>query len=289
MTLYKKNIVVGATVLASLILLGVMILRFSDQPFRLFAKPQIRVRFEGPTAEGLSEGSPIFYLGVGVGRVANMYREREKDGDSPRDVVIIEGLIDKDPPLPANLEGVIRSQVIGGSSAVLLILIPSELAAIPPMRRPASRPAVSGPIKPTGVLDGSQVLAARYVGYDILPREIADLAEGLTRTNDELRAVINQVRSSNLVPKLAETVDVLKINIEKAGAVVTKLEGIIGDENVKKNVHEAIANFREASESATRIAKNLEKLSENANTKLDELGDSSNRVADSHLNIIRVT
>ena len=41
MSALKKNLMVGITVLLALILLGWMLLRFSDAPFRLFAKAQM--------------------------------------------------------------------------------------------------------------------------------------------------------------------------------------------------------------------------------------------------------
>jgi hypothetical protein len=68
---------VGITVLISLILLGWMLLKFSDAPFKLFAKAQMPIKLEAPSAEGVSEGTAIYYLGVSVGRVTKIDRSED--------------------------------------------------------------------------------------------------------------------------------------------------------------------------------------------------------------------
>src|SRR2546423_3958338 len=123
MTAFKKNLMVGITVLVALILLGWMLLRFSDAPFRLFAKAQMPISLEAPSAEGVSEGTNIYYLGVSVGRVTKI--ERSDDLKS----VVMEGLVD--PPIPANVEGRIRTQLFGGGAAISLVLVPYLAGDLP--------------------------------------------------------------------------------------------------------------------------------------------------------------
>ncbi|HEX2973681.1 MAG TPA: MlaD family protein, partial [Tepidisphaeraceae bacterium] len=105
MSSYRKNILVGVTVLVALILLGWMILRFSEAPLRLIMKPQMPIQFIASDAEGLGEGSPVLYLGVNVGRVVTVNRSADQRS------VIIDALVDQDPPLPGNVEAVIRTQL----------------------------------------------------------------------------------------------------------------------------------------------------------------------------------
>src|SRR3989440_4341148 len=124
MTAFKKNLMVGITVLVALILLGWMLLRFSDAPFRLFAKAQMPISLEAPSAEGVSEGTNIYYLGVSVGRVTKI--ERSDDLKS----VVMQGLVD--PPIPANVEGRIRTQLFGGGASISLILVPYTAAELVP-------------------------------------------------------------------------------------------------------------------------------------------------------------
>src|SRR4051794_37332977 len=62
MTSYRKNIFVGATVLVALAFLAVMILLFGEAPIRLLRASQTKIQFVADTAEGISNGSPIYYL-----------------------------------------------------------------------------------------------------------------------------------------------------------------------------------------------------------------------------------
>src|ERR1043165_9362161 len=133
MSAFRKNLMVGITVLVALILLGWMLLKFSDAPFRLFAKAQMPIIIEAPSAEGVSEGTSIYYLGVSVGRVTKI--EQSKDLKS----VVMHGMLDG--RVPANVEGRIRTQLFGGGASISLVLVPytvDEVAA--GMTRPSTEP-----------------------------------------------------------------------------------------------------------------------------------------------------
>src|SRR5688500_17345835 len=117
MSPYRRNILVGITVLGALITLGWMILKFGDRPARLFATPSQPVTFTADRADGLSEGSNVLYRGVIVGRVKAV--KRTADGKS----VILESEVDRDPPLPENVEGAIRQLgQLGPTASIFLIL-----------------------------------------------------------------------------------------------------------------------------------------------------------------------
>src|SRR5437899_6979550 len=68
MASYRKNIAVGGTMIVALTLLAVMIILFGDAPVRWFRPAQAHIRFEADSAEGITNGSPILYLGVNVGQ-----------------------------------------------------------------------------------------------------------------------------------------------------------------------------------------------------------------------------
>src|SRR4051794_26998658 len=115
MSPYRRNILVGITVMAALIALAWMILKFGDRPARLFATPSMSVTFATDRADGLGEGSNITFRGVIVGRVTTVHR-------TDRDV-IIDAEIDHDPPLPGNLDGEIRQiSQLGGTSNIHLVV-----------------------------------------------------------------------------------------------------------------------------------------------------------------------
>jgi len=265
MTAFKKNLMVGITVLLALILLGWMILRFSDAPFRLFAKAQMPISLEAPSADGVSEGTSIYYLGVSVGRVTKI--DRSQDLRS----VWMQALID--PPVPANVEGRIRTQLFGGGASISLILVPDTADGLAAgTTRPSSSPStMSQNVEPRGELKANSRIRAIFVGVDILPKEFTDLSQELRRTSE-------QFRESQLVPKLATAVDTFKTNIDKAGNLIDSMNKLVGDEKAQKSIHDAIANFRDTSETASRVAKKIEALTDKADTRFDEVAGNTNKL-----------
>jgi len=252
---------VGITVLVALILLGWMLLRFSDVPVRLFTKKQMPVSLEAPSADGVSEGTSIYYLGVSVGRVTKI--ERSEDLKS----VVMEGMVD--PPLPANVEGRIRTQLFGGGASISLVLVGDEATA-------ATRPATSSiyaidNVQPRGELKPNSRIKATFLGIDILPQEFTDLSQELRRTSE-------QFRESQLVPKLAGAVDTFKMNIDKAGNLIDSMNRLVGDEKARKDLHTALENFRITSERAASVAQKLEALSTKADARLDEVSGNTNKL-----------
>ncbi|MGE5611370.1 MAG: MlaD family protein [Bacillota bacterium] len=272
MSPYKKNILVGVTVLVASILLGWMILRFSEAPLRLFMKPQMPIRFVALEADGIGEGSPVLYLGVNVGRVVDVRRSPDQTS------VVIHAVVDQDPPLPGNVEAIIRTQLIGGGASLNLML-PAHDGVDEAITWSTTQPtAMRTKAEPIGQLKPNQTLSARFVGVDILPPEISELAKDLTKTSRELRRTGEQFRESKLIQKLVNTVDTLNQDIAKAGGVLDKVDSLVGDEGMRRSIHESLANFRDVSETAKRIGGNLEKLSANANVRMDQLADHGDKL-----------
>src|SRR5829696_8811914 len=71
---YRRNILVGVTVIGALVMLGWMILKFGDRPARLFGPDQMLVHFQADRADGLGEGSAVQFKGVDVGRISIVRR-----------------------------------------------------------------------------------------------------------------------------------------------------------------------------------------------------------------------
>ena len=58
--------------IVALTMLAIMILVFGDAPVRFFRPAQAHIKFEADSAEGITNGSPILYLGVNVGQVRSV-------------------------------------------------------------------------------------------------------------------------------------------------------------------------------------------------------------------------
>ncbi|HEV2295065.1 MAG TPA: MlaD family protein [Tepidisphaeraceae bacterium] len=221
MSPYRRNILVGAVVLGALIFLGWMILRFGDQPAKLFADPTMPIYFTAQRADGVAEGSPVLYQGVNVGRVTRV--KRSEDGKGVR----IEAQVDVAPPLPANVHGVIIAQSLLGAGAVISLQLTEP--------------------EPTGKLAAGATLNARYVGLEMIPPEFASLAT-------ELRLSAAQFRESRIIEHLDQ-------QVQKAGEVMDSVKSLLDDQQMRADLKTSLANVRSATEQANRIGTNLEKFS----------------------------
>jgi phospholipid/cholesterol/gamma-HCH transport system substrate-binding protein len=227
---YRRNILVGVVVLGALIFLGWMVLKFGDQPAKLFAKPTMPIVFIAQRADGVAEGSPVLYQGVNVGRVVGVRRS-----DKGRDVTI-EAQVDVAPPLPANVEGAIVAQsLLGAGAGISLELIDPE---------------------PKGELGPNASLKARYVGLVLLPPEFAGLAT-------ELRATTLQFRESRIIDNLNQ-------QVTKVGQLADSVRNVVDDKAMQEDLKASLANMRTATESANKVGANLEKFTGELNKLSDQ-------------------
>jgi ABC-type transporter Mla subunit MlaD len=248
MSNYRKNLMVGLTITAALLLLAYMIVKFGDMPARLLAKPQFAIHLTAERADGLGTGSPVIYRGVQVGRVSEVRLE----GAAQQQRVVIDATIDQQPPLPGNLEGAIVSQIIGGSSVLTL-------------RLPQEQP------QPQGVLQAGAHLRAHFLGVDVLPPEFAQLAE-------DLRLLSKQFRESKLVEHLDQTVQIARKQIEKVGKVIDSVESFVTDDRMRQDLRQAAANFRSATDAARNIGDNLNRLTTTATTQVAAVGADARKL-----------
>ena len=77
----KRNVLVGVVVLAAIGVLAWMVLKFANRASEFFLTKGSRIQVVADRADGLSEGSAIYYRGVSVGRVLGVrlgdpYRKR---------------------------------------------------------------------------------------------------------------------------------------------------------------------------------------------------------------------
>jgi phospholipid/cholesterol/gamma-HCH transport system substrate-binding protein len=242
MSPYRRNILVGVTVLGALVTLGWMILKFGDRPARIFATPSQPLIFTTDRADGLGEGSNITYRGVIVGRVKKVLRT--PDGQE----VIIEGEVDRDPPLPENLEGAIRQvSQLGGTSNIHLLLLGKEIK---------------------GKLEPGAKLRAHYEGLSLFPPEFNELAIELTATARQFRE-----------QKILENINA---QITKAGQVMESANALIGDPKLREDIKATLASLRQTSETVQKIAPKLDKMADDASVTM---GDVRTTVKTANTNI----
>jgi phospholipid/cholesterol/gamma-HCH transport system substrate-binding protein len=238
MSSFRKNLMVGLTMLVGLVLFGYLLFKFGAAPAALFARDRLHVQMQAERASGLSVGSSVNYLGVNIGQVSAIYRTPDQTQ------VIIEATVDAKNPPPANVEGRIISQVVGGGSSVSLE-VPDG--------------------KPAGRLTANAKIPATYVGVDLLPPEYTELAT-------ELRLTAQQLRKSNVVEHLDDALQTVNIELKHAGHLIDALDQTIGDPQLRTDLHASLANIRTATETANRVGDHLDKFG----AKLDQIGDHLN-------------
>lgn len=222
MSPYRRNVMVGLTILVALLMLGWMIIRFGGGIARPFAPRQFPVTFVADRAEGVNAGSPIIFRGVEVGRV-----DRVQLSDDRMSVLIV-GQIRQDSNLPGNLTASIRTQSALGTGAVLVLHLLDA--------------------QPTGALTSDHPpIEARFVGLEFLPPEIGELA-------GELRTTVAELRESNLIGNINQ-------QVQRVGELIDSASQFLEDEQLRENIRQTLANTRQATEHAAKVAANLEEFS----------------------------
>ena len=229
---------VGATILVGLLALGWMLVQFGGRMMTPFTPARMTITLRGERADGLSDGSPVLYRGVNVGQVTGVARDPDQRH------VLIKALVDAAPPLPANVQAVIRTTGLVGSGSQLLLEIPTGE-------------------EPTGKLKSTEVITASYIGLDILPPEFAQLAAELKQTSQQFRE--------------SRIVEHLDAQVQRAGQLMESVQKLVDDPKLRGDLSASMDNLRATSESAKRIGTNLEKFSGDLN---EISGDARGAIGD---------
>jgi phospholipid/cholesterol/gamma-HCH transport system substrate-binding protein len=200
MSAYRRNLIVGSTVLVGICLFMWMALKFSGRTAELFAPPQITIHFTSARADGLSPGSPVYFLGMNVGRVTNL--ERRADGFG----ITIDAQVDRTPPLPGNLTASISSSSAISGGTYLNLDITGD--------------------HPEGQLQPEATLPASYVGLELrlLPPEVTQAAQQVGQMSDEIRKTMLQFRESGSLDHLNDALKELADETEKLKNLTDSLQ-----------------------------------------------------------------
>ena len=239
MSPYRRNLIVGSTVLVAASLFAWMSLKFSGRTAELFAAPQIPIHFTSPRADGLSEGSPVYFLGVGVGRVTGIVRQADNNG------VIINAVVDRNPPLPANLRASISSSSAISGGTFLNVEVEGN--------------------QPVGLLQPDATVPATYVGLElnVLPPQVTATAEQIGQMSDEIRKTVKQLRESGAIGHLDDALKQISSQANRAGALLNSAQQVIGSDKTREDIQIAIDNIRTTSAATTRISSKLDALTDN--------------------------
>lgn len=215
MSPYKRNVVTGIVVTGALATLVWMMLTFSGRIMQIFKPPGVPVVFLSTRGDGLSDGSPVLFNGVRVGKVTSVAREADNLH------VRVGGEIENVPPLPGNLSGkIVRTSYLGSGSQIEL--------------------KIDGGI-PSGALGKGVEIHVAFAGDGLIPPEAVEL--------------MDQVRRQKLVEHLDQTIVSMRVQMEKFGDVMSSTKSILGDNQVQTDLRSAIANVRTVTENFATLSK----------------------------------
>ena len=179
--------------------------------------------------------------------------------------VVVDGLVDRNPPLPANLKASISSSsAISGGTIMNLELSGDQ---------------------PVGVLQPDATIPATYVGLELhlLPPEVTQTAEQIGLMSDEIRKTVEQLRVSGVIGHLDEALKQISAQANRAGTLLNSAQQVIGSDKTRQDIQTAIDNIRTTSAATTRISANIETLTGNLQQDSEslnkQLGDRLTQIA----------
>ena len=231
----KRNVMVGVVVLAGLGVLAWMILKFANQAASFFLTKGTHINVVADRADGVSEGSAVYYRGVNVGRVLNIAL-------TDMQTVHIQAIIDQDRPVPSDVEGIIRTGNLLSASASIFLEPVRQVAA---QVDPAATAPTSGPVR--FLQEGDTIKATMPSGNALLPQEF----------NESLR----EFQERKLIQHVDEAIVTIREQAIKAGQLMDSMREITGDQGVRGDLRQTMANMKETTAKANEIADNLKKFS----------------------------
>lgn len=242
MTSRSRNIVVGAVVLTAILALGWMILKFSGSSVAAIFTEGTPITVITDRAEGLSDGSVIYYLGVPVGQVTGVKLKPDNSG------VIVDGMINSGQNVPVNVVG--RIKPASSLSMAAGIFLDTQ-----------------GPPSATFLAKGATVTAIN-AGGGLVPPEVTDLARS--------------IRDQQLIAHIDETVIEMRTQLKSAGVLIDSFNKIVGDPKTRDDLSAAIASIRTTSENLQKFTAKLETLTGETSQTLTQvrttLADGGKRV-----------
>jgi phospholipid/cholesterol/gamma-HCH transport system substrate-binding protein len=237
-----------------------MVLRFAGPVAGLLAQPGIPITLTTDRADGLTDGSTIYYKGVQVGRVLSVRLIDASKG------VTVTAEVNKNPPLPGNLHATIRTQSAFGNAAQIML-------------------EPDGASK--GTLQAGATLVAEYEGSSLIPKQFTALAEDARRQQliqhldqavlsikeraDQAAKILDAIQNVVITPdvsqNLHEAMASIKSAADSAKAAGANFEKFTGKANGVAD--ETLATMSEARVAVAKLGQTIDHF-ESISNKMDQ-------------------
>lgn len=273
MTEQKQNVFIGLFVLCGLAALAVLIIRFGEASWLFSRGYTVTARFK--TVTGLRQGTTVELSGVAVGRVVEL---KLQDPQDPSQGVEARMEIDRHYLIPSGSEAVVIPPLMGQPS--INILPPAVRTDPLPMDNQA---VINGKMKNAM----ESILEPKFMAsLEKTTIQIGELASALKPAAAAIKDILEQ-RTIQEVESPDAKIKNLTANmytaVERLHSVLKHIDTVLGDPAVQSNFKQtlenfraasdeakvAVAGFREFSQSAVVIGRNVQQLTVKVDNTLD--------------------
>ena len=212
---------VGVTVLAALLITGILMLLFGELPSLLRGSYVVYIKF--PSAPGVSQDTPIRSLGIRIGRVSKVQF-------TPDNAVLVTANVDGSVELFRDEAVRINSGLLGDA----------ELDFVPGPRRPGQRVKIQ-----KGDLLAGSVAVDPLQAFANIESNLSRAADSLAGAGDEVGKLAKNVNDvlgthrEELSQIIGETNDTMKL-FQKS---LKNIDDVVGDEKTKRDLKQSLADL----------------------------------------------
>jgi len=287
----KQNLAVGLTALVAVVGLMGLLLLFGTSPAWLEQDYAVTVLLED--SGGLSEGSRVRLNGLDVGRIAEVrLREPVTDG------VVAVARIRDDYLLPRGIQATVPQALFVGSPT--LQLNASHLSAkeledkLPTDGSAVLQGTVAGPLASLSGpgqdgADLGQVLSERITNleaqFSALSGDLQQLSQTWDRVGQNIEQLTaprtaEQVEAGEAPGNLVSLIERLDARAGDAEEVMTNLNAMLGDEQMRADLSQTLANTRALTEDLGKTVEKVDKTLASTQGGVDRLVERYVTVAD---------
>ncbi len=250
-----RNLTVGVTTLAGVVGLGVLLFLFGYIP--AFLRGGYVVTIDLPDAVALNEGSAVQLYGIRVGQV------RSIDFKTPvGSGVLVRARIRDNVEIPADIHAEVDTDLLGGTATVRLV----------PNNGPDAVYTEVLAMDDTAVIPGQLgSLAGAFAQLNRLTGSIEDFSEEWRRVGENLNSLLDEGDSADGQPDVRSVFAGLDARLAQMEAVLDDIRGYTGDDTLRTNFKDTVANAREVSAKAIETTDKLDAMIGDAQTQLGEM------------------
>jgi phospholipid/cholesterol/gamma-HCH transport system substrate-binding protein len=275
---YKRNIAVGATTLAGLAGLLILMFLFGRLPLPGTAQQGYTIKVAMPTAGGLHGESRVNLSGVTVGQIESVELR-----EPPHAGVMVRAHIRQNVDIPQGVRATAYKKPLGGTSALELSVPPGTQVTktLSKTQPPVIEGEAGGMAKQLarelkGTLDEPMARFEKVAGnFNELSTQWTKVGANVNRMVEPRDAAA--VDQGKAKANLATVVDRMDQRLREMGKTLSSIDAIVSDDKLLNNLRKTLANARETSD---KLRTRVDQVGETLTADADALTKRYIAVAD---------